>query len=563
MKKILFLVIAVVVLSGMLLISCGEETPTPTPTQTATKTATPTQTPTKTSTPTQTATTTATPTVTPTVTPTSDLGDLARPEGGNFGGRLQFVTSSGILNLADISQGAGPNDAGFAFLCVEPLITQDADGDFVPWLAESYDVAEDYSSVTLYLRHGIKFTDGTDFNAEAVKVVLDIAIANPVYTQAYAWESPVIIDDYTVELNFVDGKWDWDAFTGLAFWWGMLMYSPTFLQTHDSDYLKTHVVGTGPFILTEYVRDQKCVYDKNPDYWRGAPYVDGIDISIIPDPTTQLLAYKAGELHSIGVQLKDIDRLKAEGFSIIESEDMVINNCLVPSSIDPDSPLSDIRVRQAVQYAIDQDELIEGITYGYGHPSQQENCLEPYMDPDWVGYPYNPTEAMRLLDEAGYGDGLTLTLTYSEFTAQELPLALQDMFLESGITLEFNKISYLQSGALIFGTGWPSGFMISFSMPGKRVDPGFTDGMYMEPGSWVSALHPPEVIALLDQAASEPDVAARAALYQQISRLKAELCLNQYLYWTGSFTSISPFVTGYTIGQYSEFYAWTYAYFVE
>jgi ABC-type transport system substrate-binding protein len=235
----------------------------------------------------------------------------------------------------------------------------------------------------------------------------------------------------------------------------------------------------------------------------------------------------------------------------------------VPTSANPDSPLSDIRVRQAVDYAIDQNELIEGLTYGYGHPGEQEACIAPYMNPDVVGYPYNPTEAMRLLDEAGYGEGLTLTLTYSEFTSEDLPVALIDMFSRVGITLELNKISYLQSGALIFGTGWPSGFMVSFSMPGKTVDPGFSYGMYMEPGAWVSALHPPEVIALLDQAAAEPDVATRIALYQEVSKLKTELCLNQYLYWTGGFTSILPTVTGYTIGEYTEVYAWTYAYFVD
>jgi peptide/nickel transport system substrate-binding protein len=560
MKKMLFVSLVVILVAGLFLVSCAKEAATPTATQTPTPTATqtPTSSPTQTPTPTPTATGLP-PTSAP--APTTGLGSLAKPPGGKSGGRLELVIGSGILNLSDISQGAGPVDATYAFPCVEPLITQNAAGDFVPWLAQSFEIASDYSSVTFHLRQGIKFTDGTDFNAEAVKYVIDVARKNPVYTQAYAWQSPAVIDDYTVRMDFVDGKWDWDAFSGLAFWWGMLMFSPTYLQSHDSDYLKTHVVGTGPFILKEYVRDQKCVYDRNPDYWRGAPYLDGIDYNIIPDQTTQLLAYKAGELHSIGVQLKDVDDLKAEGYSVLESEDMIINNCLVPSSNDPNSPLNDLKVRQAVEYAINQDELISGITYGHGHPSQQENCIPPYMDPNTVGYPYNPDQAKQLLKDAGYDKGLTLAITYSEMSTEDLPLALQAQFADVGITLTLNKISYLQSGALIFGTGWPSGFMLSFSMPGKRVDPGFTDGMYMAPGAWVSALHPPEVIALLDQAKAEPDPAKRTALYQQISKMKTDLCLNQYLYWTGSFTSILPNITGYTIGQYSEFFAWTYAYF--
>jgi peptide/nickel transport system substrate-binding protein len=557
MKKILFILLAVMVLGGMLLISCGkaEETPTSSPT----KTTTPTSTPTATSTPTQTAT--STPTATPTAT-SPGLGDLARPAGGNFGGRLQLVAASGPLNLGDIvDQIAGPTDAAFVFPTVEPLIMLDGDGNFQPWLAWKFEIADDFTSITLWLRQGIKFHDGTDFNAQAVKDVLDIAIANPVYSNAYALESPIIIDNYTVKIGFVDGVWNWDAARGLATWWGMLMFSPTSLKENDSDWRKLNAVGTGPFILKEYKRDQVIVYDKNPDYWRGEPYLDGIDYQIIPDTTTQLLSFKAGEVHFIGVQLKDVDRMKADGFDIIQSEDMIFNWALIPSSSDPNSPLADIRVRQAVQYAIDQQLLIDSVSYGYGKPTQQEFAIEPYMNPGVVGYPYNPAEAMRLLDLAGYGTGLTLALTMGDTATMDIPLALQDMFAQVGITLEFNKVSYLQVGQIIMTTGWPSGFMSSYAFPGKTIDPGFTGNLYMG-YMWVSTLKPPDIKALLDQGAIEPDAAERVAIYQEVSRLMTdEYCLHQYLFYQGTFSTVSPFVKGWTMGQYSEFFAWTYAYF--
>jgi len=474
------------------------------------------------------------------------------------------VQTSGIVNASDISTMAGPVDAFYAWPSVEPLLIQDVNKNFVPWLAERFEIAADSSSVTFYLRHGIKFHDGTDFTSEAVKVVIDIARSHTGYTQGHKWQSPVIIDDYTVRLDFVDGKWDWDAFSGLAGWWGMWMFSPTYLQTNDAEYKKTHMIGTGPFIFKEYKRDQIVIYDRNPDYWRGAPYFEGIDYQIIPDPTTQLLAYKAGELTTLAVQLKDVQRLKDEGFSVLESNDVVIASCVVPSSKDPNSPLNKLAVRQAVQYAIDQDTLIAGLTYGLGHPTQQEMALPPYRNDSVVGYPYNPAEARRLLEENGYGTGLTLTLSYSEgFGSADLPLAIKDMFSEVGINIEFNKVSYLASFDLIFGSGWPDGFMLSGSFLGDRFDPGFTEGMFMQPGAWVSTLQPQEVLDLLAQAASEPDSVARAAIFQQISKLKTDLCLNQYMYWTPGFTSISPFVTGYTIGLYTEFFAWTYAYFTE
>ena len=557
MKKIVFLALAIILIASMALIGCNKAS--------TTTTAAPPSTTTKTTTSAPPASTTAAPTPTKTtVAPPEDnrlpnLGNLAKPAGGKTGGRLQLVTAGGILNLSDISQGAGPNDAGFAFPCVEPLLRLDGNQQLQPWLAEKFEIAADFSSITLNLRKGIKFHDGTPFNAAAVKWVLDTAIANTVYTQAHAFQSPVIVDDYTVKLNFVDGKWNWDSAKGLAYWWGMLMYSPTAAQTHDSDWLKTNVVGTGPFILKEYVRDQKCSYDANVDYWRGKPYLDGIDFNIIPDPTTQLLSYKSGELHVIGVQPKDVDTLKAEGYSIIETQDAVPNNCLVPSSKDPNSPLSNIKVRQAVAYAIDQDALIQGITYNHGSPSQQLFPLPPYKNTSVTGYPYNPNMAKQLLQEAGFGTGLTIKITYSEFTVQELPVALKDMLAQVGITLELNKVSSLQTGDMIFTSGW-DGYLISFTFPGKTIDPGFTAGMYITQFGWVSLDKPADIAAVINQAAVEPDNAKRTALYQQIDKMMTDQCVFQYLYWIGGFTSISPELKAYTIGQYSEFYAYTFAY---
>ena len=532
----------------MLLMSCGpEETPTTSPTPTATQ-------------PTATQPTATQPTATQPTATSPGLGDLAKPAGGVNGGRIQFAVAGAVLNLSDISGGAGPSDAGYVFPVVEPLLRLDGNSVLQPWLAERFTIADDFSSMTLYLRHGVKFHDGTDFTADAVKWNLDIAAASTVYTQMHALESPVIIDDYTVRLDFKDGVWNWDAAKGLAYWWGALMYSPTAARTHDSDWLKTHVVGTGPFMLREYTRDQKAAYDAFPDYWRGEPYVDGIDINIIPDATTQLLAYKAGELDTIGVQLKDVDRLMAEGFDIIQSEDAIFNYALIPSSADPNSPLNNLLVRQAVQHAIDKDALIEGITYGYGKATNQIFAIAPYNNPEVVGYDYDPVEARRLLALAGYEDGLELTLTYNEFGVQEIPLALQDMFADVGITLNLNKLSYLVTAAMIFTNGW-DGFLMSFTFPGKTIDPGFTAGMYITQSGWVSFLKPADIAAVINEAATEPDAASRTAMYQDISQMITDQCLFQFLYYVGGFTSITPFVTGYTIGQYKEFYAWTYAYF--
>jgi ABC-type transport system substrate-binding protein len=483
-----------------------------------------------------------------------------KPAGGVNGGRLEQAQAAAILNMSGITEGAGPSDAAYAFPCVEPLLRLDGDQNLNPWLAEDYTIADDFSSITLYLRHGVKFHDGTDFNADAVVYAVGCALNNPQYTIGKAFEEPVVIDDYTVELDFINGVWNWDSAKGLAYWWGLLMYSPTAAATHDKDWLKTHIVGTGPFIFTQYLLNQKVTYDRNPDYWRGAPYLDGMDFNIIPDQTTQLLAYKAGEIHILAAQLKDVAALQSQGFSMTYSEDAVTNFCLVPSSADPNSALSDVRVRQAVAYAIDQDALIAAITYGLGKKTQQLFPFGPYMNSDVVGYPHDVQAAKDLLAAAGYGNGVTLTLTYNEYTNESIPALLQDMLADAGITLKLQKFSYLQTAAMIFGSGW-DGFLLSFTFPGNTIDPGFTAGMYITQGGWVSLAKPADIAAEINAAAAEPDAATRTAMYQKISKDLVDVCEWQFLYYAGGYTSINPTLKGYTNGLYVEFFSYTYAYF--
>jgi peptide/nickel transport system substrate-binding protein len=258
--------------------------------------------------------------------------------------------------------------------------------------------------------------------------------------------------------------------------------------------------------------------------------------------------------------LKDVAALEAQGFPMTYAEDAVTNFCLVPSSADPNSALSKLEVRQAVAYAIDQDALIQAITYGLGKKTQQLFPFGPFMNTDVVGYPYNPDEARRLLDEAGYGNGLTLTITYNEGTQDSIPALLQDMLSNVGITVNLNKVSYIQSAGMIFGSGW-DGFLVSYTFPGNTIDPGFTAGMYITQGGWVSLAKPADIAAEINAAAEEPDAATRAAMYQKISADLVDVCEWQFMYYSGAYTSINPTLKGYTNGQYVEFWSYTYAYF--
>jgi len=493
--------------------------------------------------------------------------ELSKPGGGKEGGRLQFAASMNVANLGDPNKTAGPSDAGFSFPVVEPLLIVGADGTMKGWLAESYTIADDGSSITLNLRHGVSFTDGTPFNAEAAKYNLDNGINSTMWPNMKKISQCVIIDEFTVRLDYVDGKFDWGATKSLASFWSVMMFCPTLLKNPPDDtYCMTHVIGTGPFMLTEYIRDQKLVYDANPNYWRGKPYIEGIDFNIIPDPTVQLLAYKKGDIHMLGVQAKDAQGLTDEGFKIVTSTDMVINMCLIPSSKNPDSPLADIRVRQAVEYAIDKQALVDGLTYGYGVPTNQEFCLAPYMDETCVGYPYSLTKSQELLTLAGFPNGITITCYQVDVMPDDLGLALQDQLKKANITFNIEKVSIIQFTSMIGGataTGW-EGYVFSYGFPGNAVDPASTilNGPLNYNTTWFSCAQPDELLDLSTQAAQERDQQKRTDLYRQISRLMTDkYCMWSFMYYTPGISSVSPRLEGYTIGLYTEFYAWTFAYF--
>jgi len=498
---------------------------------------------------------------------------MYKPAGGKSGGRLQLQGGANIANIGDPGGSAGPSDAGYSFLCVEPLVIINANNDIVPWLAESYTIPADKSSITLKLRKGINFTDGTPFNAEAAKYNLDTGINSTMWPNMKKVKECVIVDDYTVRLDFVDGAWNWVAVKSLAGFWSVQMFSPTYLKTHTAEEKMTHVVGTGPFILKEYIRDQKLSYDRNDNYWRGKPYLDGVDFNIITDATVALLAFKKGDLDYLAIQAQDAAGVVADGFTLKTTTDMVFNMCLLPSSGNPNSILTNIDIRRAVECAIDKKALVDAFTYGYGVVTNQGFCLDPFRDDTTVGNPFNITAAKAFLAKAGHPEGITTKLYIVDGSNTDVPMAIQGMLAEADITLTVETVSYIQLVEMIGGggTGW-DGFIYMYGFPGTTTDPASTlangslnavkDPVTGKWGvtTWISCEQPDELCELAAQGAKETDIAKRITIYKQLSRLMEDKYLQWiYMYYTPALTSLAPYIKGATFGKYQEFLAYTFA----
>ena len=200
-------------------------------------------------------------------------------DAGNAGGWPSELTS-----MADDAQP-----------CLEPLIRIDNKGNVVPWLAESYEVADDMKSITFKLRQGVKFHDGSDFNAQVAKWNLDNVIA--------AKSKPILasvnsIDDHTIQLNLT--QWSNTIWSDLYENDFVTMISYAAFQKNGKEWMIQNPVGTGPFKYVSYQGQVSYEYIRNPDYWgkdksgNQLPYVDAIEVSYITDSFTQKTAMQAG-----------------------------------------------------------------------------------------------------------------------------------------------------------------------------------------------------------------------------------------------------------------------------
>ena len=381
-----------------------------------------------------TTTTTSTPTASPT-TSTSPTPTAATPQ---YGGTLKIMLIAGPQTAGGWPVDVfGPDATSYQF-CMESLLRSDDKGGVSPWLATSYSVADDMKSITFDLRKGVKFHDGTDFNAQAAKWNLDNQITGK-SSYAMYWDSVDIIGDYTIRVNLK--SWVNTVLGSFADSPGSWMVSPTAYEKNGVDWMRNNPVGTGPFKFVSFQRDVKYVVTKNTDYWeQGKPYLDGIEVSYVADPMTQQAAMQAGEANMLelepGKMAKDL-----ETFGLITKFQIVTVYTFLPDSAHADSPYAKQKVREAVGYSIDREALAKAFSYGYWDaPYQIPPTSNPAYDPNFsLARKYDPAKAKQLLSDAGYPNGFATTILINPaIVNHDIPVALQSNLAAVGITAELS-----------------------------------------------------------------------------------------------------------------------------
>lgn len=282
----------------------------------------------------------------------------------------------------------------------EQLVWLDYELKPQPKLATRWEVSDDGKVWTFHLRKGVKFHDGTPFNAETAKLNFErINAQKP--GQLGPLESIEVVDEYTI--RFIHSE-PFAPFLHQLTWPFMSMISPNAV---DEEGKVKEPIGTGPFKVAEYVPGEKLVLVRNEDYWGDLPKLEKITLRCIPDPTSRALALETGEIDLIidtgGILPEHAAILDAHPeievlTRLIATSHYLILNCQRP-------PFNEVKARQAVQYAIDQETIVKTIVRGFGIPGKSviTPALSEWVDPE-IGVKYDPEKARQLLSEAGWAD---------------------------------------------------------------------------------------------------------------------------------------------------------------
>ena len=421
----------------------------------------------------------------------------------------------------------------------DPLLWRDKEGNFQPGLAERWDVSEDGTAFTFYLRDGVTFHDGTPFDAEAVKFNFD-RIADPETQSGFAstllgpYDHTEVIDPLTAKIvfsapapGFLDGASQ--AFLG--------MVSPAAVKEYGADFGR-HPVGTGFMRFVEWAPQDHITLERNPDYnWAppmfghtGPPYLDRISFRFYPEGATRLAALQAGDVDIIdNVLNSDLAVLESDSaFQVMRAEALglpiviMINTAVAPTD--------DVAVRQALNYALDRQQMVDVAMFGASEPAH--GPLAPrtpfYSSEVESMYPFDLAQAAKVLDDAGWAvgdngirerDGQPLTIKWA-VTPWDAPWAdlAQAQLSQIGADVQITQMA--DAAALeamtgdetnLLSTAWASSdpVVLSTVFHSKNIAGGYALTKYADPA----------LDAFLDAGESTVDETARAEAYAGAQKL--------------------------------------------
>lgn len=337
----------------------------------------------------------------------------------------------------------GGNAAAFSALrhITDPLVFFTADGELVPMLAESWERVDDLTW-RFALREGVTFHNGEPWNAEAAKFSIDQAIDPDLkawhrFASGSVLAGAEVVDEYTVDITTQTPNPSLpNVLTAID------MVPPGYVGESQENQ-NTAPVGTGPFKFVSFTPRSELVLERNDDYWGELPSISDLTFRIIPEASTRVAALQAGE-----VQL--INSLSPENLSTLEGAGAKIESSATTRTVmialrSDQGPLTDPLVRQAMNYAVNKEEIVEALLNGIATPLTGPMATTlPGARTDLEPYSYDPDKARALLEEAGYaGEPIKLAVGAGRYPNDDLVgLAVADQLTAVGLNIDYIALDY-------------------------------------------------------------------------------------------------------------------------
>jgi peptide/nickel transport system substrate-binding protein len=437
---------------------------------------------------------------------------------------LVMIIESSPTNL-DPRVGLDAQSERIDDLIFDDLLVRDDHLNVRPGLAKHWEIP-DPKTYVFHLRQGVRFHDGRPLTSRDVKWTFDSLLQGKIRSTkaaAYRFVDHVDVpDDYTVTFHLKEpfATLLWNLSDGAI---GIVPYG-------SGNEVSQHPIGSGPFRFVSAEQDKDVVIVRNEDYWGDEPHLKQVRFIVVPDTTTRALELRKGSA-DIAVNALTSDMVltleREPNLQVLRAPGTVLSYLAFNMR---DTVLKDVRVRQALAYAIDRGPLIHYLWRDFARPAYSILPPESWAyNPDVPHYDYNPDRARQLLNQAGYpavnGVRFHLTMkTSTEESTRLLAAVLQQQFREVGITLDIRTYEF----ATFFSDVTHGEFQLySLRWIGGNEDPDifeyvFHSSKFTPHGANRSFYSNPRVDALIDQGRSELDQNARKQICAEIQRILAD-----------------------------------------
>ncbi|NLE59831.1 MAG: ABC transporter substrate-binding protein [Planctomycetes bacterium] len=470
------------------------------------------------------------------------------PEGAKPTGTLR-VALSGDPNSLYIPATADKNSDIAASQLYDPLVFQDDDGNIVPALAERWEVSADGTEYTFYLREGVVFHNGEPFNADDVIATWEYGKGEgSAWPDRYAVATSVEkVNDFTVKVT-TDGPKPLLLVTMHDFW---SIIPNEYMAEVGVDGFQQAPVGTGPFQFVEWAKGDHITYKANPNYWReGQPKIETLIFRPIPESAIRVAALQTDEIDLAqrlsaeeAQSLLGVEGIQVVKYPVARIFYITFNN--LTSGVG--EPTENAKVRQAMNYAVDVDAIIDALFNGFGKRAagyvasgeRGYGIVEPF--------PYDPEKAKALLAEAGFADGFEMEMAcpagaYGSF--EEVCQAVTGYLGEVGIKVTLNIMESAQYWDLqakkelppLFGDSWADESGEAYNRLAGAL--GGNEAPY-------SAWTDPEIDRLLKAISTEVDAEKRTKLYEELQVYMFDNPPFIYLYEPMTFEAVRDRVQDY------------------